>query len=138
MRAHVTAVLAGRDHSSRRTSAPYSIMASLAMTLRLAPRRRQDLNWGWRFCRQGQVLYLVDSSCFLVGLTPQFSPVFGRNCFQIVPTPASHPSRALELADLFDVGPVMFDLSRSPEVLNQHQVGSMADQSAVENRLAIW
>ena len=31
-----------------------------------------------------------------------------------------------------------FDLSRSPEVLNQHQVGSIADQPAVENRLAIW
>ena len=39
MRVHVTAELAGREHSSLRTSAPYSITASLAMTLRLAPRR---------------------------------------------------------------------------------------------------
>jgi len=49
-------------------------------------RRRPDLNRGWRFCRQGRDAYLVDSSCFLVGPTPPFSLVFGRNCSQIVPT----------------------------------------------------
>ena len=48
-------------------------------------RRRSDLNRGWRFCRQGRDVYLVDSSCFLVGPTPSFSPVFGRNCSQVVP-----------------------------------------------------
>ena len=48
-------------------------------------RRRPDLNRGWRFCRQGRDVYLVDSSCFLVGPTPPFSPVFGRNCSQVVP-----------------------------------------------------
>ena len=48
-------------------------------------RRRPDLNRGWRFCRQGRDVYLVDSSCFLVGPTPPFSLVFGRNCSQVVP-----------------------------------------------------
>src|SRR5438094_8773561 len=48
-------------------------------------RRRPDLNRGWRFCRQGRDVYLVDSSCFLVGPTPSFFPVFGRNCSQVVP-----------------------------------------------------
>jgi hypothetical protein len=37
-------------------------------------RRRPDLNRGWRFCRQGRDVYPVDSSCFLVGPTPQFFP----------------------------------------------------------------
>jgi hypothetical protein len=50
-------------------------------------RRRPDLNRGWRFCRQGRDAYLVDSSCFLVGPTTPFSPVFGRNCSQVVPKP---------------------------------------------------
>jgi hypothetical protein len=48
-------------------------------------RRRPDLNRGWRFCRQGRIVYVVDSSCFLVGPTPPFSLVFGRYCSQIVP-----------------------------------------------------
>ena len=48
-------------------------------------RRRPDLNRGWRFCRQGRDVYLVDSSCFLVGPAPSFFPVFGRCCSQIVP-----------------------------------------------------
>jgi hypothetical protein len=48
-------------------------------------RRRPDLNRGSRFCRQGRDVYLVDSSCFLVGPHPSFSLVFGRNCSQIVP-----------------------------------------------------
>jgi hypothetical protein len=48
-------------------------------------RRRPDLNRGWRFCRQGRSGHLVDSSCSLVGPAPLFSPVFGRNCSQIVP-----------------------------------------------------
>jgi hypothetical protein len=83
-----------------------------------------DLNRGWRFCRQGRNVYLVDSSCFLVGPTPGFSLVFGRYCSQIVPNPASHPSPA--------------SVARSPEVLNQHQVGSTADEPAIENCLTIW
>jgi hypothetical protein len=33
---------------------------------------RPDLNRGWRFCRQGRDVYVVDSSCFLVGPTPRF------------------------------------------------------------------
>src|SRR5262245_59912379 len=49
-------------------------------------RRRPDLNRGWWFCRQGLDIYVVDSSCFLVGPTPPFSFVFGRNCSQLVPT----------------------------------------------------
>ena len=48
-------------------------------------RRRPDLNRGWRFCRQGRDVYLVDSSCFLVSPTPPFSLVFGRYCSQVVP-----------------------------------------------------
>jgi hypothetical protein len=48
-------------------------------------RRRPDLNRGWRFCRQGRVVYLVVSACFLVGPTPPLSLVFGRVCSQIVP-----------------------------------------------------
>ena len=40
---------------------------------------------GMEVCR-GQILYLADSSCFLVGPTPPFFPVFGRNCSQIVPS----------------------------------------------------
>ena len=48
-------------------------------------RRRPDLNRGWRFCRQGRDVYLVDSSCFLVGPAPSFSLVFGRYCSQVVP-----------------------------------------------------
>jgi len=48
-------------------------------------RRRPDLNRGSRFCRQGRNVYLVDSSCLLVGPTPSFSLVFGRYCSQIVP-----------------------------------------------------
>jgi hypothetical protein len=48
-------------------------------------RRRPDLNRGWRFCRQGRDVYVVDSSCFVVGPTPPLSPVFGRNCSHIVP-----------------------------------------------------
>jgi hypothetical protein len=48
-------------------------------------RRRPDLNRGWRFCRQGLDVYLVDSSCFLVGPTPPSCLVFGCNCSQIVP-----------------------------------------------------
>ena len=43
------------------------------------------MNRGWRFCRQGRIVYVVDSSCFLVDPTPSFFPVFGRNCSQIVP-----------------------------------------------------
>src|SRR5262245_16896609 len=27
---------------------------------------------GWRFCRQGRIVYLVGSSCFLVGPAPPF------------------------------------------------------------------
>ena len=53
-------------------------------------RRRPDLNRGWRFCRHGRDVYRVDSSCFLVGPAPPFSPVFGRNCSQVVPTCYSH------------------------------------------------
>jgi len=48
-------------------------------------RRRPDLNRGWRFCRQGRDVYLVDSSCCLVGPTPPLSPVFGRYCSHVVP-----------------------------------------------------
>ena len=48
-------------------------------------RRRPDLNRRWRFCRQGWIVYLVDSSCFLVGPTPPFSLVFGRYCSHVVP-----------------------------------------------------
>ena len=48
-------------------------------------RRRPDLNRGWRFCRQGRDVYLVDSSCFLVGPTPPFSLVLGSYCSQVVP-----------------------------------------------------
>jgi hypothetical protein len=44
------------------------------------------LNRRSRFCRQGRFVYLVDSSCFLVGPTPPFSLVFGRYCSQVVPT----------------------------------------------------
>jgi hypothetical protein len=49
-------------------------------------RRRPDLNRGWRFCRQGQIVYPVDSSCVLVGPTLPSYPVFGPYCSQIVPT----------------------------------------------------
>ena len=69
-------------------------------------RRRPDLNRGWRFCRQGRDVYLVDSSCFLVGPTPPFSPVFGRNCSQIVPTGRGCVQRrsiSAQLAALDDV-----------------------------------
>ena len=59
--------------------------ATFAWIMREGWRRRPDLNRGWRFCRQGRDVYLVDSSCFLVGPTPPFSPVFGRYCSQIVP-----------------------------------------------------
>ena len=48
-------------------------------------RRHPDLNRGWRSCRQGRDVYLVDSSCFLVGPVPPFVPVFGRYCSQLVP-----------------------------------------------------
>jgi hypothetical protein len=59
-------------------------------------RRRPDLNRGWRFCRQGRDVHVVDSSCFLVGPTLPFSPVFGRYCSQIVPTwPEKHARRRL-------------------------------------------
>jgi hypothetical protein len=30
-------------------------------------------------------MQIVDSSCFLVGPAPPFSPVFGRKCSQVVP-----------------------------------------------------
>ena len=43
------------------------------------------MNRGWRFCRQGRDVYLVDSSCFLVGPYPPFSLVFGRYCSEVVP-----------------------------------------------------
>ena len=43
------------------------------------------MNRGWRFCRQGQVLYVVDSSCILVGPPPSYYPVLGRYCSQVVP-----------------------------------------------------
>jgi hypothetical protein len=42
---------------------------------------------GMEVFRQGRDAYLVDSSCFLVGPTTPFSPVFGRNCSQVVPKP---------------------------------------------------
>jgi hypothetical protein len=35
--------------------------------------------------RQGKNVYLVDSSCFLVGPTPPFSLMFGPDCSQVVP-----------------------------------------------------
>ena len=59
--------------------------ATSAGIMRGGWRRRPDLNRAWRFCRQGLDVHLVDSSCFLVGPTPPFSRVFGRNCSQIVP-----------------------------------------------------
>ena len=51
------------------------------------------MNRGWRFCRQGQSLYLVDSSCFLVGATPPLFPVLVRRCSQVVPTAAPDSCR---------------------------------------------
>jgi hypothetical protein len=61
-------------------------------------RRRPDLNRGWRFCRQGRDVHLVDSSCFLVGPTPSFSLVLGRYCSQIVPTwPEKHARRRVRI-----------------------------------------
>jgi hypothetical protein len=72
---------ANRD-VSRRSSAAAKEDVSL---FRKNWRRRPDLNRGWRFCRQGRDVYLVDSSCFLVGPAPSFSPVFGRKCSQVVP-----------------------------------------------------
>ena len=41
-------------------------------------RRPADLNRGWRSCRQGLDVCLANSSCFLVGTAPPFSPVFRR------------------------------------------------------------
>ena len=60
--------------------------SSLACQASEGWRRRPDLNRGWRFCRQGRDVHLVVSSCFLVGRVPSSSPVFGRNCSQVVPT----------------------------------------------------
>jgi hypothetical protein len=99
-------------HNSRRINTLHSKRAALHQKLQsiwrpsLAPRtnkrcrflknlwaRRPDLNRGWRFCRLGLDVYLVDSSCFLVGPAPRFSPVFGRICSQIVPTPGD-PEKA--------------------------------------------
>jgi hypothetical protein len=54
-------------------------------------RPRPDLNRGLRSCRQGRDVYLVDSSCFLVGPTPSFSLVFGRYCSHVV---RDFPSRS--------------------------------------------
>jgi hypothetical protein len=48
-------------------------------------RRRPDLNRGWRFCRQGWIVYLVDSSCFLVGSVIPLCLALGRYRSQIVP-----------------------------------------------------
>ena len=59
--------------------------ATFAWIMREGWRRRPDLNRGWRFCKQGRDVYLVDSSCFLVGPTSPFSLVFGRNRSQVVP-----------------------------------------------------
>jgi hypothetical protein len=44
-----------------------------------------DLNRGWRLCREGRIVYLVDSPCFLVGPDLSFLPVFGQYCSQVVP-----------------------------------------------------
>ena len=52
--------------------------------------------------------------------------------------PESHPSRAPNWPTYLTSDRLCLLLSRSSEVLNQHQVGSIADQPAVENRLAIW
>ena len=49
-------------------------------------RRRPDLNRGWRFCRQGRDVCVVDSSCFLVGPTPPLSLVFGLIVPKLFPT----------------------------------------------------
>src|SRR5262245_1203112 len=57
-------------------------------------RRRPDLNRGWRFCRQGRIVYLIDSSWLLAGPAPSFSPVLGRNCSQVVPNFLLHRTEA--------------------------------------------
>jgi hypothetical protein len=77
---------AKRRSTWNRTSAvPMSRLAECAIF-----RRRLEappgFEPGMEVLQQGQDVYLVDSSCFLVGVTPPFSLVVGRYCSQVVPS----------------------------------------------------
>ena len=80
---------ASRDHLRPHVCASHEQGVPFFLGKLEAPPR---LNRGWRFCRQGGDVYLVDSSCLLAGPTLPFSLVFGRYCSQLFPSSESASS----------------------------------------------
>ena len=65
--------------------------------------RRADLNRGWRFCRQGQIVFLVDSSCLaLLPYSSGVSVVLFPSWIEVMPFERDRlvPSQSIELTPL--------------------------------------